>query len=495
MTDLNEEVLINHERTEIKSPLRKKKRMNRKRKRTPEVRHAYNAKHDQFRRDASHRQKKSQQVKNAEKKMGRNDIGSSPSIFQTASVVETNLNPDSIRRQKPSFLSIDVSKDKPTPGEMYSLESNQCGAPKSRLTAHRPLSSQLDKKIIPGIHPDCDPQIADLIAEKGYTYIANAEGRAQILADKNGTIFFVKAERPAGWDEIAHRVHLIIKEIRKKISNTEEQHRPAATSNRHKFPSDCLQIMFGLIFPHAGQGPHCQNVDPFFQPILEELLENAWMQKYINYITGCFRAWFRRHAFVYEEVMRRLGVGSDVKANIFKNSLFCGTTFNLGPVGVTVRHRDSRNLVGGLCMIGVLGDFDHRTSGHFIMEEAKTIMELRSGDVVFMPSAGITHMNAGLRSGESRASIVQYTSGDLFRWIWQGKKMLPENEAKLKAGIRAAEGSKRWEEMYSFFPTLMELEEVKDRGDGLLGFQDGLLKENILSGKSLLFPSETRLEL
>ncbi|KLO08461.1 hypothetical protein SCHPADRAFT_835305 [Schizopora paradoxa] len=186
--------------------------------------------------------------------------------------------------------------------------------------------------------------------------------------------------------------------------------------------------------------------------------------------------------------MKRLGARNNAKANIFKNSLFCGTTFNLGPNGVTIRHRDSRNLVGGLCMIGVLGDFDHRTSGHFIMEEAKTIMELRSGDIVFMPSAGITHMNAGLRTGESRASIVQYTSGDLFRWIWQGMKMLPANESELKAHIRAAEGSMRWREMYSFFPTLEELEAAKGRGDGLLGFQDELLKENFRSGKSYLFP-------
>ena len=78
--------------------------------------------------------------------------------------------------------------------------------------------------------------------------------------------------------------------------------------------------------------------------------------------------------------MKRLDIGANVKIepNLFRNSLFCGTTFNLGPDGVTIRHRDTRNLVGGLCMIGVLGDFDHRTSGHFIKEEAKTIQALES---------------------------------------------------------------------------------------------------------------------
>ncbi len=152
--------------------------------------------------------------------------------------------------------------------------------------------------------------------------------------------------------------------------------------------------------------------------------------------------------------MNRLDLDNDMRRDIFPGSLFCGTTFNLGPYGVTIRHRDSRNLVGGLCMIGVFGNFNHETSGHFIMEEAKVIIELRAGDVVFMPSAAITHRNSQLRAGESRSSIVQYTSGGLFRWVWQGKKLLSKSEMKLKANNCRAEGVGRWKELYELFPTL-----------------------------------------
>ncbi|KLO14059.1 hypothetical protein SCHPADRAFT_827049, partial [Schizopora paradoxa] len=194
--------------------------------------------------------------------------------------------------------------------------------------------------------------------------------------------------------------------------------------------------------------------------------------------------WFPRHAFVYEEVMTQLELDKDLRRSIFPGSLFGGTTFNLGPNGITKRHRDSRNLVGGLCMIGALGHFNHETSGHFIMEEAKVIVELQHGDIVFMPSARITHRNSRLREGESRASIVQYTSGCLFRWIWQGKKMLPDNERRLKAGIRAAEGAHRWKELYSLFPTVKEWEDAKSTG--LMGLGD--IEETIRSGRSYLFP-------
>lgn len=187
---------------------------------------------------------------------------------------------------------------------------------------------------------------------------------------------------------------------------------------------------------------------------------------------------------MYEEAMTRLELDDDLHRDIFPDSLFCGTTLNLGPNGITIRHRDSRNLVGGLCMIGALGHFNHETSGHFIMEEAKVIVELRHGDIVFMPSAGITHKNSRLRDGESRASIVQYTSGCLFRWLWQGRKMLPVSERILKSKFRAAEGVGRWRELYDLFPTVEEWEAAKR--SGLMSLGD--VEQIIRSGRSLLFP-------
>lgn len=136
-------------------------------------------------------------------------------------------------------------------------------------------------------------------------------------------------------------------------------------------------------------------------------------------------------------------------------------------------------------MIGVFGNFNHQTSGHFIMEEAKVIVELRDGDVVFMPSATITRRNSQLQAGESRSSIVQYTSGCLFRWIWQGKRKLPQSEMNWKAKFRQAEGSRRWKELYDLFPTLEELEVAKRTG--LMDL--GNIKQKVEQNQSLLFPA------
>ncbi len=182
--------------------------------------------------------------------------------------------------------------------------------------------------------------------------------------------------------------------------------------------------------------------------------------------------------------MNRLDLDNDMRRDTLSRISFLWYHLQSWTYGVTIRHRDSRNLVGGLCMIGVFGNFNHETSGHFIMEEAKVIIELRAGDVVFMPSAAITHRNSQLRAGESRSSIVQYTSGSLFRWVWQGKKMLSKSEMRMKANSRRAEGVGRWKELYELFPTLEELEVAKTTG--LMGLGD--IKQKIEGGQSLLFP-------
>ena len=135
-------------------------------------------------------------------------------------------------------------------------------------------------------------------------------------------------------------------------------------------------------------------------------------------------------------------------------------------------------------MIAVLGDFDHRTSGHFIMHEPKVILEARPGDVIFMPSAAITHSNAGLKSYERRSSIVQYTSARLFSWVWQGCQVLPANESAESKMRRAAEGVGRWVELSQLFPTIQEMDDAK-----MSGKLDGdSYRRFIGEGKSLLIP-------
>ncbi|EJD38646.1 hypothetical protein AURDEDRAFT_45097, partial [Auricularia subglabra TFB-10046 SS5] len=98
------------------------------------------------------------------------------------------------------------------------------------------------------------------------------------------------------------------------------------------------------------------------------------------------------------------------------NFYFAATTFNLGPQVATVFHRDAMNLQQGICAIMAFGEYNHETSGHFIMLEPNVVVEFRPGDILFVMSALITHGNAPLKAGERRMSWTFYTAGGLFRW-------------------------------------------------------------------------------
>ncbi|KZP11062.1 hypothetical protein FIBSPDRAFT_678375, partial [Athelia psychrophila] len=96
---------------------------------------------------------------------------------------------------------------------------------------------------------------------------------------------------------------------------------------------------------------------------------------------------------------------------VFPDSPFCALTINMGPQTVCLPHRDYWNVVYRTCPIGVLGPFNHRTGGQLILHEPKLVIELRRGDIMFIPSAAVTHENAPIVAGEKCYSFTQYTAG------------------------------------------------------------------------------------
>ena len=148
-----------------------------------------------------------------------------------------------------------------------------------------------------------------------------------------------------------------------------------------------------------------------------------------------------------------LGIGDSTEKqkrnHIFPRSQFCSTTLNLGLQTSTKPHRDSKNLVGGICAILVLGDFNHKQSGHLILHELKVVLELKQGDVVFFPSAGITHSNSSLRAGEYCYSMVQYTAGQNFNYQVPKQKMGTKKKAEL--------GRARWLESVRYLGTVQDV--------------------------------------
>lgn len=96
------------------------------------------------------------------------------------------------------------------------------------------------------------------------------------------------------------------------------------------------------------------------------------------------------------------------------------STVNFGPRVVTRRHKDFKNLSFGLCAIVILGNFNHKTGGKLRFEEVGVELEVAPGDIVYAPSASITHYNTPIGPDETRSSITFYTSGQMFRWVQDG---------------------------------------------------------------------------
>lgn len=186
--------------------------------------------------------------------------------------------------------------------------------------------------------------------------------------------------------------------------------------------------------------------------------------------------WYPDLAEVYSILQTLHGIVDQEASDIFKNSPFCGTTINFGPKAATKIHRDSKNLVGGVCAIAVLGEYDHRTSGHLLLHEMDVILETRPGDVIFLPSSAISHSNSPVRDGEDRCSIVQYTAGGNFRYLWPKETRLSD----VVTGV----GHARWMECLSMLGTLTDLESAKSTGR----MPSKSMKDVIKGGDSHILP-------
>lgn len=179
-----------------------------------------------------------------------------------------------------------------------------------------------------------------------------------------------------------------------------------------------------------------------------------------------------------------------VETYLIPDSPFCGTSLNMGPMAAAKRHVDMKNLVGGICLVGALGHFNYKTSAHFVLVEPKVIVEFMPGDIIALPSGSLTHENTPIRMNipdpEWRASIVQYTAGGLFRWIWQGRKTLPKGHVPAAQKlINDKDGQARWEECVGMFPTLAGL--LVAAHTGYMPFHDIVGK--IAAGQSKLLPA------
>lgn len=133
----------------------------------------------------------------------------------------------------------------------------------------------------------------------------------------------------------------------------------------------------------------------------------------------------------------------------------------MGPRTVCKPHRDAANLVYGWCVVWALGTFDFTLGGHIVLHEAKLIIELGPGDMIFLPSACITHENIPIQETEQRYSVTLYSAGHLFRYRDCGFRTLDATKAADKDAWKRyeSEGQNRWEDGCNRFATLKDLKE------------------------------------
>ncbi|EJD34229.1 hypothetical protein AURDEDRAFT_76377, partial [Auricularia subglabra TFB-10046 SS5] len=139
---------------------------------------------------------------------------------------------------------------------------------------------------------------------------------------------------------------------------------------------------------------------------------------------GCLFTWLPDVAAIYKRLEASMEIPHALRTSRRFNLPFAAHTLNLGPYVRCWFHRDARNFTLGWCPVLVLGQFDYRTSAHFIMVEPQIVMELRPGDVLLMMSSVITHGTAALLEGETRMSWTCFTAGALFRWVAAGHKLV-----------------------------------------------------------------------
>ena len=161
----------------------------------------------------------------------------------------------------------------------------------------------------------------------------------------------------------------------------------------------------------------------------------------------------------YTDVQIKMFALDQTFCTLFPDSRFCSFTMNMGPQTVCLGHRDRWNLAYGTCPIGALGPFNHRTGGHIILHEPKLIIEFRRGDVMFIPSAAVTHENVPIGAGESRYSFTMYTAGGLFRYAWCGMRTVKEIQVTDKELYERyiAEGPSRWTHGWNKYSSIGEL--------------------------------------
>lgn len=144
----------------------------------------------------------------------------------------------------------------------------------------------------------------------------------------------------------------------------------------------------------------------------------------------------------------------------FAKGVFAAATFNFGPQTTTLPHVDAANLAWGWCAITALGRFNPDLGGHLVLWDLGLVIRFPPGSTILIPSALLRHSNTRIQDGETRYSFTQYSSGHLFRFIYNGFRsdLAFDREASdAEKRKRFLDQETRWEAGLGMFSKLDDL--------------------------------------
>jgi hypothetical protein len=179
--------------------------------------------------------------------------------------------------------------------------------------------------------------------------------------------------------------------------------------------------------------------------------------------------------FVLHEIQERLpdlqypshpSVGGNYWAARSLNS----AGLNINSSVATEMHTDYENWAPNFCCVTAIGRFDPTKGGHIVFWNISLAIEFPPGCSILFPSALITHSNIPIQPGEIRYSIVQYSAGALFRWVYNGFKTDKEFfESATADQLNKWEEDKRrrWQDELRLFTKWHELVKGDYKGEEL----------------------------
>ncbi|KAK7025929.1 hypothetical protein VNI00_015844 [Paramarasmius palmivorus] len=141
----------------------------------------------------------------------------------------------------------------------------------------------------------------------------------------------------------------------------------------------------------------------------------------------------------------------------------------------TLPHTDLENWVPGWCCVTAIGDYNPDKGGHLVFWNVGLRIRFPPGCSVLFPSATITHSNTPVQPGEQRYSIVEFSAGGLFRWVYNGFITEEELLASLdEDGMKrwAVDRAARWKEEVRMYTKWYEIERGDYQGIVLDGESD-----------------------